>query len=166
MRRFLRWALYLGVAAGLVWAATHLKLGSRTPAQHATSWVSKQRPVRAALSWVEQRYDAWFGEPPPAKPKKAKDARTKPARAAAAPPAKATEEPATARRVALLEDAARATVKPEPAPVLSARGAVKPVRAAPAPKRGAPQKTRVDESLSTREKKALDDLVTSRVSAR
>jgi hypothetical protein len=120
--RLLRWAIVLALFGALGWFSFSVKLGHRTFAGHLERWMARHAGARRN------------GAPAKARP-------TLGAKAG-------REEPATRKRVELLESAARAaSVEEDPEPA-------------------APRKTRIDERLSSDRKKALDDLVSSRVTRR
>lgn len=176
MRRVLRWLLILGVLGGVIYAGTTYKLGKRTAFGHAWHFVKTARPVVVASRWLDDQWDAMFasddGEEKapakkPSKPKPKKPiAKDKPERAAP----NDVEVEATPKRVALLESAAKEASRDADEPrITRATVEASPRTSASTEKRSTaekPKKTKVDERLSAAEKKALDELVTSRVAPR
>ncbi|MCK6544381.1 hypothetical protein L6R52_00795 [Myxococcota bacterium] len=176
MRRVLRWLLILGALAGVIYAGSTYKIGRRTAFGHVGHWVSTSRPWVVATKWIDDQWDAMFAsdddDAAPAKKKPAKPKPKKPVAKDKTERAARTdvEAEATPKRVALLESAAREASRD----VAEPRAARTAVEASPRSRASTekvttaekPKKTKVDERLSAADKKALDELVTSRVAPR
>lgn len=121
----LRRMLFLFALVGCVWACASIEVRGKTPVGHALVWWK-------AHDFFAEKRD---------KPMKKRD----PARPMQMPEAPRVEKEATAKRVALLERAAKAIERDDGNP-------------------GA--KTSLGEKTTTSEKKALDELVSSRVPRR
>ena len=138
MRRVLRWMLFLSLVVGAAWVSASVEIAGKTPFGHARAWWKKQDFARELRTWLD------FGEEKPKTPKKPKP-KPKEREAERAPAPAPVEREATARRVAMLEKAAAAIERDEGNPG-------KPVA-----------RTTVGEKPSAEDKKALDELVSSRV---
>lgn len=143
MRRILRYSIILTLIAGLIWVGSTVKIGHRTAFGHIGAWSMKVKVVREAIGWTKHRINKAFAEDEAPKAKPAPRA-----------PAPQPEPAATPRRVALLERAAEEARRPE--------RAAPAARSTPASEPAPADKTRIDERFSTRNKKALDALVSSR----
>jgi hypothetical protein len=142
MRRVVWLALLFGFLVAAAWASAAVEYQGRTPIGHLIVWSKASHPWETAMRWIEKRYDSLFAPEPPAAKSKGRSKTATPIRAPQ-PKQEPLDTVATAKRVALLESAA-AEVE---APAQNAK----------------PARVRLDERLSSSDKKALDQILSTRV---
>lgn len=129
--------VFLSLMIGLCWVAASYEISGKTPIGHGLAWWKKEKPLARLYASVEGLFAD--DDKPAKKPSKKKET-ARPAQNKPAP--EPQEKEATAKRVALLEKAAQAIERDAGNP-------------------GA--KTSVGEKPSSKDKKALDELLTSRL---
>ncbi len=134
-----RYLVVMGALIGLVWCAVSVEFAGKTPYGHLRVW-GKQPWVLSASKWVRD-----FAEDAHAWWDKWRASLDEPA-VAEAPPNRAVEAPAPENR--------------KPARLRRLRRAAKALKPAD---RGQGRAGRVEERLSLEQKKALDELVTTRL---
>jgi hypothetical protein len=133
MRRALRIHMVLAATLLIGWAVSFVPIGHHTLAGHVSAWLVRQSSIRSALTWTRHKLRRNLAHETRA------DAPQPRERTPAGSDVEATE-----RRVAVLEDAARRAEALDPPP------------------RAVGKQTRIDEHLSSEEKKSLDELLSTR----
>lgn len=148
MGRALSTVLVLGALVALVWTASSVNLGGRTAFGHIIARCKTSDALRSMVAWTKRRFER--GETAKSEgPRPAPKAKPSGAQGAATP-----------RRVALLEHAQKELLRGTPKSTAAGRAVSGPNEKKPS-QRGL--KTRIDERISPRHKKSLDELVSSRV---